>query len=34
VHLQLDENFDDYLAYDGMEDIIGDEGMQNFNMDD
>ena len=33
-HLQLDEDFDDYLENDGPENIIGDEGMQNLNMDD
>ena len=31
-HLQLDEDFGDYSDNDG--DIIGDEGMQNLNMDD
>ena len=29
-HLQID----DYLNNDGLEDIIGDEGTQNLNMDD
>ena len=33
-HLQLDEDFDDYLDNSGLEDIIGDEGMQNLNNDD
>jgi len=33
-HLQLDEDFDDYPNNDGVEDIIGDEGMQNLNNDD
>ena len=33
-HLQLDEDFDDYLDNYGLEDIIGDEGMQNLNNDD
>jgi len=33
-HEELDEDFDDYLDNDGLEDIIGDEGMQNLNMDD
>ena len=32
-HLQINENFDDYLNNDGLEDIIRDEGMQNLNMD-
>ena len=32
-HLQLDEDFDDYLDNDGLKDIIGDEDMQNLNMD-
>ena len=32
--LQLDEDFDDYLDNDRLEDIIGDEGMQNLNTDD
>ena len=31
-HVQLDKDFDDYLDNDGLEDIIGDEGMQNLNM--
>jgi len=31
-HLQLDEDFDDYLDNDGLKDIIEDEGMQNLNM--
>ena len=31
---QLDEDFDDYPHNDGLEDIIGDEGMQNLNDDD
>ena len=31
---QLDEDFDEYLDNDGLEDIIGDEGMQNLNNDD
>ena len=33
-HLQLDEDFDDYPDNDGLEDIIGDEGMQILNNDD
>ena len=33
-HLQFDEDFDCYLDNDRPEDIIGDEGMQNLNMDD
>ena len=33
-HLQLDEYFDDYPYNDGLEDIIGDEGMQNLNNND
>ena len=33
-HLQLEEDFDDYPDNDGLEDIIGDEGMQNLNNDD
>jgi len=33
-YLQFYEEFDDYLDNDGVEDIIGDEGMQNLNMDD
>lgn len=33
-HLQLDADFDDYLDSHGMEDVIGDEGMLNLNMDD
>ena len=31
---QIDEDFDDYPDNDGLEDIIGDEGMQNLNNDD
>jgi len=31
-HLKLNKDFDDYLGNDGLEDIIGDEGMQNLNM--
>ena len=33
-HLELDEDFDDYLDNNGLKDIIGDEGIQNLNMDD
>ena len=33
-HLELDEDFNDYLNNDGHEDIIGDEGIQNLNVDD
>ena len=33
-HLQLDEGFDDYPDNDGLEDIIGDKGMQNLTNDD
>ena len=33
-HLQLDENFDEYLDNGRLEDNIGDEDMQNLNMDD
>ena len=33
AHLELDENFDNYVDNDGQEDIIKDEGMQNLNMD-
>ena len=32
-YLQLDEDFDDYPNNDGLEDIIGDECMQNLNND-
>ena len=31
---QIDEDFNDYPDNDGLEDIIGDEGMQNLNNDD
>ena len=31
---QIDEDFDDYADNDGLEDIIGDKGMQNLNNDD
>jgi len=31
---QINEDFDDYPDNDGLEDIIGDEGMQNLNNDD
>ena len=31
---QIDEDFDDYPDNGGLEDIIGDEGMQNLNNDD
>ena len=34
VYLQFDEDFDDYPDNDGLENIIGDEGMQNLNNDD
>jgi len=30
---QIDEDFDDYPNNDGLEDIIGDEGIQNLNND-
>jgi len=33
-HFQFDEYFDDYLDNNGLEDIIGDKGIQNLNMDD
>ena len=33
-HLQYDEDFDDYPDNDDLEDIIGDEDMQNLNNDD
>jgi len=33
-HLQFDEYFDDYPDNNGLKDIIGNEGMQNLNMDD
>ena len=33
-NLQLDKNFDNYPNNDELEDIIGDEAMQNLNMDD
>jgi len=33
-HLQYDEDFNDYQDNNDMEDIIGDEGMQNLNNDD
>jgi len=33
-HLQLDENFDDYLDNDRLKDIIRDDGMQYLNMND
>ena len=29
-HLQFDKDFDDYLDNDGLEDIVGYEGMQNL----
>ena len=32
-HLQFDEDFDDHPNNDGLEDVIGDEGMQNLNND-
>ena len=32
-HLELDEDFDDYLDNDGFEGIVGDKGIQNLNMD-
>jgi len=31
---QIDEDFDDYPDNDGLENIIGDEGIQNLNNDD
>ena len=31
---QINEDFDDYSDNDGLEDIIGDEGMQNLSSDD
>ena len=31
---QIDEDFNDYLDNDGLEDIIGDEKMQNLNSND
>ena len=31
---KIDEDFDDYLENDGLEDIIGDEGIENFNNND
>jgi len=31
---QFDEDFDDYPNNDGLDDIIGNEGMQNLNNDD
>ena len=34
VYFQLDEDFDDYLDNYRLEDIIGDEGMQNLNIND
>jgi len=33
-HLELVEDFGNYLNNNGLEDIIGDEDMQNINMDD
>ena len=33
-HLQLNEDFHNYPDNDGLEDIIGDGGMQNLNNDD
>ena len=33
-HLQLDEYFNDYSDNNGLEDIIGDEDMQNLYIDD
>ena len=33
-HLELDENFDDYLDNDGLEDIIEEKEMRNLNTDD
>ena len=33
-HLQLDDDFDDYLDNGGLENIIGDKSIQNLNMDD
>jgi len=33
-HLELYEDFNDYLKNDGLKNIIGDEGMHNLNMDD
>ena len=33
-HLELVQDFDNYLNNNGLEDIIGDEDMQNINMDD
>jgi len=33
-HVQLDDDFDNYLDNDRLEDIIGDEGMQNLNIND
>ena len=33
-HLQFHEDFDDYLNNNGLEDSIGDEGMQNLDDDD
>jgi len=34
THPQLDEDFDDYPDKDELEEIIGEEGMQNLNNDD
>jgi len=33
-HLQLDEDFDDYLDNDELKNIVRDEDIQNLNMDD
>jgi len=33
-HLQLDEDFDDYLDNDWLEDIIGDGSMRNLTIDE
>jgi len=33
-HIQLDEDFENYLDNDGLEDIIENKNMQNLNIDD
>ena len=33
-HLHVDEDFDEYMDNDGLKNIIGNEGMQNLNMND
>ena len=33
-HLQLDDDFDNYLGNEGLEVIIGEKGMRNLIMDD